>query len=248
MSDPADAFPVRVGTAGWALPAAERDRFGEGGSNLARYATRFDAVEVNSSFYRRHRPDTWRRWADSVPATFRFSVKLPKAISHAQGCADWTADLDNFAADVGGLGEKLAVVLVQFPPSHLFNAAAAQALLGALRSRVPARIACEPRHASWFEAEAEQLMVAQGVARVAADPARVPSAASPGGGRDLHYWRLHGSPAIYRSSYDEVAIGGYARAMTLARAQDVWCIFDNTASSAATANAFDLCDALRRAT
>jgi uncharacterized protein YecE (DUF72 family) len=44
-----------IGTAGWALPAPVRDEFGEGESNLARYATRLGGFEVNSSFHRRHR-------------------------------------------------------------------------------------------------------------------------------------------------------------------------------------------------
>ena len=56
-------------------------RFGPGDSALARYATRFDAVEVDSSFHRPHRRATWERWAATVPAGFRFSVKLPRTIS-----------------------------------------------------------------------------------------------------------------------------------------------------------------------
>ena len=58
---------LRVGTAGWAIPAGVRDAFGAGASNLARYATRFDCVEINSSFHRRHRASTWARLAASVP-------------------------------------------------------------------------------------------------------------------------------------------------------------------------------------
>ncbi|WP_155518861.1 DUF72 domain-containing protein, partial [Xanthomonas euvesicatoria] len=71
---------VRCGCAGWSIPAADRAQFGEGASVLQRYATRFDAVEINSSFYRPHRASTYARWADSVPEDFRFSVKLPRSI------------------------------------------------------------------------------------------------------------------------------------------------------------------------
>lgn len=239
---------IRIGTAGWALPAAERALFDEGASNLQRYATRFDCVEINSSFYRRHRPDTWRRWADSVPEDFRFSVKLPKAITHVNRLADCHVLLDEFASDTRGLGEKFAVALVQLPPKLAFDPGVASAFLADLRSRVPARIACEPRHPSWFEADATEVLHREGVARVAADPAIVPDGSRPAGARDLAYWRLHGSPNIYRSSYAPDVLERYSREMrSLMTTADVWCIFDNTASSAATRNALDLRSALASA-
>ncbi|MCV4633615.1 DUF72 domain-containing protein, partial [Escherichia coli] len=69
-----------------------------------------------------------------------------------------------------------------------------------------APLACEPRHPSWFTPEAEALMQDARVARVAADPARVPEAALPGGWSGLVYARLHGSPRIYWSAYDDAAL------------------------------------------
>src|SRR5690349_12428290 len=79
----ADAHPdrvenVRVGCAGWSLPKEHADRFPAEGSHLERYAACFPAVEINSSFYKPHRPTTYARWAASVPPDFRFSVKVPK--------------------------------------------------------------------------------------------------------------------------------------------------------------------------
>ena len=232
---------ISIGTAGWALPAAERALFDEGASNLSRYATRFNCVEINSSFYRRHRADTWRRWADSVPQDFRFAVKLPKTITHVNGLADCRDLIDEFASDTRGLGDKFAVGLVQLPPKLAFDAGVAEAFFGDLRSRVSARIACEPRHPSWFEDDATDILRSNGVARVAADPAIVPGASHPAGSLDLAYWRLHGSPRIYRSSYEPDALERYSREMrSMMATADVWCIFDNTAASAATRNALDL--------
>jgi uncharacterized protein YecE (DUF72 family) len=49
---------------------------------LERYATRFSAAEINSTFHRSHKPQTLTRWAASVPDDFRFAAKLPKKISH----------------------------------------------------------------------------------------------------------------------------------------------------------------------
>ncbi|MGI8496238.1 MAG: DUF72 domain-containing protein [Gemmatimonadaceae bacterium] len=68
---------IRIGTAGWTIPRACAREFPAEGSSLARYASRFTAAEINSSFHRPHRPESYRRWADSVPADFRFAVTQP---------------------------------------------------------------------------------------------------------------------------------------------------------------------------
>src|ERR1041385_8233570 len=105
-----------IGCAGWSIPTAHARLFGDGGSMLARYATRFNAVEINSCFYRPHQRKTYQRWADSVPADFRFSVKIPKLISHELALRHSGAALDRFLGEVGGLSDKLAGVLLQMPP------------------------------------------------------------------------------------------------------------------------------------
>lgn len=61
-------LPIRIGTAGWTIRRQQAQHFMEGESVLARYGTRFGAVEINSSFYRPHRTGTYERWAASVPA------------------------------------------------------------------------------------------------------------------------------------------------------------------------------------
>ena len=235
---------TRIGTAGWAIPAAVADRFESDGSTLERYARRCNALEINSSFHRPHRSETWARWRASVPDDFRFSVKLSKAITHEARLVESEAALDAFAAQLGALGDKLAVVLVQLPPSLAFDPATAAKFFAAAKSRLVAPIACEPRHPSWFDADADALLVEQRVARVAADPARTPSAAEPGGWPGLAYWRLHGSPQIYRSSYGG-RIAAYARTIAAHAAGERWCIFDNTASGNALGDALALQDELR---
>src|SRR3954471_23178443 len=76
------SMTINIGTAGWSIPRDVADRFLADGSALERYASRFPVAEINSSFHRSHRPSTWERWAESVPADFRFSVKVPKTITH----------------------------------------------------------------------------------------------------------------------------------------------------------------------
>lgn len=235
---------LRIGTAGWSIPRQDAHAFPAEGSSLERYAARFNAVEINSSFHRPHRPATWLRWRDSAPAGFRFSVKLAKEITHERKLRDCAEPLARFLDQVDILGDKLAGLLVQLPPKHEFNDDVAGAFFEMLRQRSNADIVCEPRHPSWFTPAADALMVSLKVARVAADPAICDDAGVPGGWRGLSYWRLHGSPVMYRSSYLD-RIPAYAERLRreVKDRRPVWCIFDNTASSAGAGDALALMDA-----
>jgi uncharacterized protein YecE (DUF72 family) len=231
-----------VGCAGWTLPRDVQLAFPAEGTHLQRYAARFPAVEINSSFHRPHRATTWARWAQSVPPGFRFCAKLPKTITHELRLVDTDDALATFLAEAGGLGGALACLLVQLPPSLQFDAAAADRFFASLRARTDVAAVCEPRHPTWFTADADDLLARWKVARVAADPARVPEAAEPGGWRELAYYRLHGSPRIYYSAYDAEYLDALAARIRgdLDAGREVWCIFDNTAAGAATQNALDL--------
>jgi uncharacterized protein YecE (DUF72 family) len=232
-----------IGTAGSAIPRAVADAFGREGSALQRYATRFAAVEVNSSFHRPHRRTTWERWAGSVPPGFRFSAKLPKTISHERKLVDCAEPLARFLDEVGGLGGKLAILLLQLPPKLAFDAAIADAFLRMATNATPVPIVCEPRHPSWFAEEADDLLRSHRIARVAADPAVTPAAAHPGGWRGITYHRWHGSPDMYRSSYAD-RLDDIARTLAEDAADATWCMFDNTASGAATSDALRLVDSM----
>lgn len=235
-----------IGTAGWSIPRDAARAFPTEGSSLERYAARFAGAEINSSFHRRHRPQTWQRWADSVPAGFRFSVKLPRTVTHSRKLADCDDEVASFIDEIRPLGPKLAVLLVQLPPKLAFDAAVAEPFFTGLQDRTSARLACEPRHPSWFQDEADAFLTRLNVARAAVDPPVVERAAKPGGGGELAYWRLHGSPNIYRSSYDAGRLDAYAAQIgaALSEGRQAWCIFDNTAGSAAAANALALMERL----
>lgn len=239
---------VLVGCAGWSLPRSEQERFPEAGSHLERYASRFGAVEINSSFHRPHRPSTYARWSASVPAGFRFSVKIPKTITHGQRLRDAGELLEIFLSEASGLGEKLGCLLVQLPPSSSFEASVVSAFFTDLRARTPVTAVCEPRHPTWFTPEADGLLRDLEIARVAADPACVPSAAEPGGWRGVSYHRLHGSPRIYSSAYSDEYLAALAVKIReeTEDGRTAWCIFDNTTLGAATGNALDLASLTER--
>ncbi len=224
-----------VGTAGWTIPAPYKAQFPGGGTHLERYAARLNCTEINSSFYRPHLRNTYERWASSVPGDFRFCVKLPRSITQNCRLKNYSDLLDRFLGEIAGLGEKLAVILVQLPPSLVYDPCIAEAFFHDL-ARANCALACEPRHASWFTQYADAMLKNLCVARVAADPPRAPADGEPGGDTRFAYWRLHGSPKIYYSDYSQSTLDAMAPKL---RAQD-WCIFDNTAAFHALGNALAL--------
>jgi uncharacterized protein YecE (DUF72 family) len=218
---------------------------GDGG-HLARYARRFNAAEINSTFHRPHRPATFARWSEAVPADFRFSVKAPRAITHERRLVDAMDLFTAFLAELAPIGNKLGPLLVQLPPSLGFDPLVATAFFAGARQRFRGTIACEPRHESWFRPEADALLIRHEVARVAADPVRAEGADEPGGWRGLTYVRLHGSPRPYFSAYapDYLAALSEKVSRFAKSGEPVWCIFDNTAHGAAVPNALSLLDAI----
>lgn len=240
---------IRIGCAGWSLSAENKPHFPEEGTHLERYARVFQIVEVNSSFYRPHSPDTWRRWADSVPATFRFTAKIPQEVTHVLRLDHAGKPLDRFLSEVEHLGGKLEALLVQLPPSLSLDRKIARRFLMGFRRSFSGRIAWEARHPSWFVREARELLDEFGVAIVAADPVVA-------GSRDpldpeeadirapFAYFRLHGSPRIYYSDYSREYLAALAGRL-LKQEGEAYCIFDNTAAGAAVPNALRLISLLR---
>lgn len=239
----------RVGCAGWSIPARHANHFPAAGSHLERYAAVLPAVEINSSFYRPHRVSTYARWADAVPQHFRFSVKLPRTVTHEQRLVGTEALLDRFLAETRALGGRLGCLLVQLPPSLVYCPEVLEAFLDALSARHAGRIAVEPRHASWFEGAASVHLAARRVARVGADPSPGRGGDRPAGDRRLTYLRLHGSPRMYYSRYGAASLARIAAQLGAAAewSEEAWCIFDNTALGDAVEDAITLQRMLRRA-
>jgi uncharacterized protein YecE (DUF72 family) len=199
-------------------------------------------VEINSTFHRPHRASTFARWAASVPEGFRFALKMPKTITHEARLADTRSLVEGFLAGLEPLGTAADCLLVQLPPKLELQARRARAFFSFLRDRFPRSIALEPRHASWFTPAGERLLRELRIARVAADPPRAPGGGEPGGWDGLVYYRLHGFPRVYYSSYDPGFLDALASRMAKlsAAATPTWCIFDNTTLGAGTVNALDL--------
>ncbi len=206
-------------------------------------------AEIDSSFYRHHKNETYSRWAASVGKNFRFSVKMPRELTHeGRLVCEKHAVLDRFLLEVAGLGRKLGVLLAQLPPGLVFDRADVMRYFRRLRRAVPDAVAlvCEPRHASWGKEEVQLLRGKLGVSRAAVDPPRWGLDSSPGGYGGLAYFRMHGSPRIYYSDYEAARLADLALHLKqAAHASDqVWCIFDNTAHGHAIGNALSIQRAL----
>jgi uncharacterized protein YecE (DUF72 family) len=239
---------IRVGCAGWSLRKEHFDLFPTEGSQLNRYAARFNCVEINSSFYRSHRVTTYQRWTDATPPDFRFAVKLPKQITHIHRLSRTDDAVSQFAVEVGGLAAKLGSVLVQLPPSLAFEGEVVSRFFKQLTDAVLCPVVVEPRHVSWFDDEVTSFLRARNIERVVADPAMTPTAAEPIAASGFTYYRWHGSPRVYYSSYDQSTLLSLAQSLvTAAASHEAWCIFDNTAAGAANTNALSLREFITKA-
>jgi uncharacterized protein YecE (DUF72 family) len=241
-----DLAHIRIGTAGWSIPRAAACRFGPPGPHLQRYSRVLSCAEINSSFSRPHAPTTYAKWRDSAPADFRFCVKVPRTITHELKLSNAREPFMAFLFQSDGLAEKRGPLLIQLPPSLSLDRAVVTRFLKMFRSLYAGPAACEPRHATWFTPAANALLVEYRIARVAADPPPVPIAITPAGWPQLAYYRLHGSPRKYWSRYDEGYITALASTIRDVREPDeIWCVFDNTASGAAIENALDMRQLMR---
>jgi len=230
------------GTAGWSNPPTERNHRAPENSHLQHYAAHFNAVEINSSFYRSHARKTYERWSADTPAGFRFAAKAPRSITHDNGLKHCRRELRQFLQETAGLGKKLAVILVQTPASLEFDRAVATRFFKSVTEASSARVAFEPRHLSWFEPRAQATLSDLNVSRVVADPAKCEGAGEPPHAARLIYYRLHGSPRMYYSAYSEEYLSNLSKQIQTLRkrSKEVWCMFDNTARHASWGNALYL--------
>ncbi len=224
-----------IGCAGWTLrkPTKNNPKL----SHLEEYTKYFNCVEINSSFYRLHKPGTYFKWASLVPSHFRFSIKIPRAISHDTKLREPEL-LIPFLAGVSQLGHKRGPLLLQLPGKLVFERRTAEDFLIFLKKHYSGRVVCEPRHESWFGANARSLLERFNISIVSADPSPVGKFLAGKIRGDLHYLRLHGSPRMYYSEYSPEFLSDLANQIRQeSSASQVWVVFDNTAAGHAFSNA-----------
>jgi uncharacterized protein YecE (DUF72 family) len=232
---------IFIATAGWSIPRLCAVHFPGSGTHLTRYAKVLRGVEINSSFYRQHASETYAGWRKQTRRYFSFAVKLPQAITHDKRLRGARRPLEEFLGGVVGLGRQLGPLIVQLPPSLPYEKRIARGFFALLRDHHDGPVVCEPRHASWFGAGANELMLRYRIGRAGADPAVVPAAAQPGGWPGIVYYRLHGSPRKYWSIYELERVAQWAHTLkAVPRGVLAWCVFDNTAGGGAACNALQM--------
>lgn len=223
---------IYTGTAAWTIPKIAAEHFPVEGTHLERYSKTLNAVEINTTFYKDHMPKSFKKWADSTPADFRFSVKLNKRFTHECGLSVDTIDLAANLQGISELGEKWRVLLVQLPKSQSFNEVLMDRFYKTIRENFQGAIALEARNLTWMSEESIRLMKKYNISKVTADPEVCPDFVES----EISYYRLHGSPEMYKSDYPQSYLDSLYEEMN-SLDKEVWCIFDNTTFGYATQNA-----------
>jgi uncharacterized protein YecE (DUF72 family) len=230
---------LAIGTSGWNYKAW-KDGFYAGvpqKSWLAHYASVFDTVEVNATFYRQLQEKTYRKWLESTPEGFTFAVKGNRYVTHIKRLKEPEESVLKQKDNIAPLQEKLSAVLWQLPANLEFSPERLKRLVQALDKWPQVGHALEARHQSWFVPEVEELLREHGLAvcqsdapdwprwdRVTADPV---------------YIRLHGNRELYQSEYTDDELQAWAEKIRGWRADGltVQVYFDNTDAGHAPDNA-----------
>jgi len=228
-----------IGTSGWQY-RHWREGFYEGRPQsqwLSDYASHFNALEINASFYRLQSATTLTRWVEPTPPGFTFALKAHRFTTHVRRLLHPQESVRVEQQQAAPLGNKLRVVLWQLPASLGPDLPRLQAFCQALDEWPTVRHCIEFRHPGWFVEPVAQLLGEQGVAVCQSDAADWPLWGCVS--TDLVYLRLHGHDQTYASDYGEDALQAWAEQLRgwLARGLTVHCYFDNDGGGAAPANA-----------
>lgn len=242
---------LRVGCSGWNYKSW-RGRFYPRDLPAARwlefYATRFDTVEINNSFYRLPDRSTFANWRTHVPPAFLFAVKASRFLTHMKRLLDPNDPLQRLFSSVSGLGRRLGPVLYQLPPTLTLDLPRLDCFLRALpRSSSGTRLhVVEFRHPSWYIADTFELLRRRRVALCLHDklgsPIREPLVGP------FVYVRFHGTSGRYHGSYSRRQLDRWAHVLAeqIHRGRRVFAYFNNDPEAVATANALTLREKIDR--
>ena len=232
---------VFVGTSGFYYEGWKGKFYPE---NLAKkkmleyYSTRFNTVELNSTFYRLPSEKTVKGWKDRVGGDFVFAVKGSRYITHRLKLRDAAGSLSLMFERFRLFGSKLGVVLFQLPPSLKSDPGLLESFLSQLKKGH--RYAVEFRHESWFVDRTFEILRKFNAALCIESHPRLPEIFEVTA--DFIYVRFHGKPQLYTSNYSDKELSRWAeRIASLAGGKrDIYCYFNNDVDGHAAANALRL--------
>ncbi len=233
---------IYVGTSGWNYDHW-KDRFYAGVRRqdwLRFYASCFDAVEINATFYRRQDVETFRRWRSATPDGFRFSIKANRYLTHNRKLTDPLPLVCEERDRARALEGKLAAVVWQLPMNFHENTERLRHFARALDHWRPTRHVIEFRHRSWFDENVADCLRHHRIGVCQSDAADWPmwDAVTT----DIVYIRLHGHTRTYVSRYRTGTLDLWSKKILAwsSERRDVHVYFDNDAVCAAPRDALRL--------
>lgn len=239
-----EAGRLYVGTAGWSYAGWDRVFYPEkvrtSYERLTFYATSFNAVEVNYSFYHLPKPETCAKWADTVPRHFLFAMKASRFITHVKRLEAVAEAWEKFLASVRTLGDRLGPILFQLPPSFQADHKRLEGFVDIVkRDRKTPRVrpVFEFRHRSWFTEATYDILRKAGATLCIAHSSRYPHVEEVTA--DLIYYRFHGPKELFASKYSDGQLRSWGVQMRrhLDAGKTVHAYFNNDAYGYAVENA-----------
>jgi len=229
---------IRIGTSGWHYkhwcgPFYEAKT--PGSRMLAHYIRHFDTVEINNSFYRLPKAETFSAWREATPEDFCFAVKASRFITHMKKLKDPQNALENFLPPAEALGEKLGPILFQLPPHWPVNTERLAEFLSVLPRKH--RYAFEFREHSWHTPRVYDILrrcnAAFCIFELAGRHSPIEITAN------WSYIRLHGPEGPYQGSYAHRQLEQWAERIVnwSSELEGVYLYFDNDQAAYAAQNA-----------
>ncbi len=239
---------IRVGCSGWFYRAWKGvfypNELPQSGW-FSYYSSKFNTVELNSTFYNFPKKERVRRWLKEAPDGFIYAIKAPRIITHLKKFRDCEGYLREFYETIEILGDKLGAVLFQLPPSvkkdHDFMRLLASSLSSHFKNAV------EFRHISWFDDETRETLTDSGIAMVAVSAPGFEGI--PGyifGCPEFSYLRLHGITKWYAYDYSDEELRKIAEAVRKCESNEVYVYFNNDVGASAPRNARRLMEFLNK--
>lgn len=228
-----------VGTSGWSYPHWKGAFYPQGLPQrhwFDYYASHFDTVEVNATFYRHFPDQTFRNWRAKAPEGFRYVLKVPQLISHRKQLAAADEQIDEFVRQAGLLGDRLGPLLLQLPPQMTPGHERLAHALERFGNQV--QVAVEFRHPDWMTPQTRELLRSHHAIFCSAQSPK--SSLLDWVTTETAYIRLHGRTRWYDYEYSAAElqeIARLARRMATQGAKSVYIFFNNDSNAWAPRNA-----------
>ena len=197
------------------------------------YCEHFNTLELNVTFYKFPTEKSLEKWYIASPQNFMFSVKAPRAVTHFKKFCECEKMLTDFYTSLqNGLKEKLGCVLFQMPPQFVYSEENLQKIIANMN--VSFKNVIEFRHASWWNQSVFKKLKSQNIIFSGISYPKLPDEVIKNT-RDLYY-RLHGVPVLYKSSYNKVFLQDLFKQITTGNTNEAWLYFNNTWGTAAIEN------------